>query len=50
VRKKATTISVDEDGKLILNTNEVGHVIVKAGHLPRLMKRLVDPNAYGISF
>lgn len=48
--KKISTCSVDEDGKMILTSNLVGHPSVKCAHLARLMKRLVDPNGYDSQF
>lgn len=45
--KKNTMTNIDDDGKLVLFTNEAGNISVKSGHLKRLLRRLLDPNAYG---
>jgi hypothetical protein len=37
----------EDDGKLIMITNDAGQSVVKCGHLKRLVRRLVDPNSYG---
>jgi adenosyl cobinamide kinase/adenosyl cobinamide phosphate guanylyltransferase len=50
ITKKETPITSagsDDDGKLIMITNDAGQSVVKYGHLKRLVRRLVDPNSYG---